>query len=136
MHLPHLIYPRSRRNSCSIEQPLPLFLSFLVLFTLANLSLAKGRASLSSPSLASTNSYHLHVAHPNPNQRVYGVSDSAGDVFLLLKCVVFLPAACFYAYMLRHIHAYARMFLLPPTIICLISFSQALLSAGAERVTV
>jgi hypothetical protein len=105
MHLPHLFYPRSRRNSFSIEQPLPLFLFFLILFTLANLSVAKGRASPSSPSLASTNSYHLHVAHPHPNQRVYGVSDSAGDVFLLLKCVAFLPAACFYAYMLRR---YAR----------------------------
>ena len=63
--------------------PLPLFLSLLVLSIFAHFSFAKGRTS--SPSSAAS-AYTLDLHHPYPNQRIYAVSDSAGDVFLTLKC--------------------------------------------------
>ncbi len=65
--------------------PLHLFLFILVASILTNPSLAKGRATGSSLSAASA--YTLDLLQPHPNQRVYGISDSAGDVFLSLKFV-------------------------------------------------
>jgi hypothetical protein len=50
--------------------------------------LAKGRASNSSP--AAVHAHTLELQHPQPNQRVYGISDAAGDGFLLLKYVLLL----------------------------------------------
>jgi hypothetical protein len=66
-----------------LRSPSLIFITFLlVLSILAGVSLAKGRASTASSAAAA---YTLDLRHPYPNQRVYAVSDSAGDVFLALK---------------------------------------------------
>jgi hypothetical protein len=67
--------------------PLFIFL-LLIVFIITSPSTAKGRTSLSSPLSASA--YNLDLLQPHPNQRVYGVTDSAGDVFLHLKFVILL----------------------------------------------
>jgi hypothetical protein len=77
----------------------PLFIFLLLIaFTIISTSTAKGRTSLSSPFSASA--YHLDLLQPHPNQRVYGVTDSAGDVFLHLKFVIFLSFLQLQSFML------------------------------------
>jgi hypothetical protein len=70
-------------QSLLFTSPLHLFLFILVASILTIPSLAKGRATGSS--LSSASAYTLDLLQPHPNQRVYGISDSAGDVFLSLK---------------------------------------------------
>jgi biopolymer transport protein ExbD len=84
------------RQSLLLKPPLIFFL--LVVFIIISPSSAKGRTSLSSPSSASA--YNLDLLQPHPNQRVYGVTDSAGDVFLHLKFVILLSFLRLQSFML------------------------------------
>jgi hypothetical protein len=82
----------------------PSLLFFTFVFIVSNLfsvSVAKGRASTSSSAAIS---YTLDLHHPHPNQRVNAVSDSAGDVFLALKCTA--------AHFLHQLHSPTMSFFL------------------------